>query len=102
MVNLSAEIAEGVWFFYIDTPLSVDAFLSYQSKAKQIKTTTEQEKKNGWVMMNATAYPGTYKKTNSHIWTLSPFNSTPLFLVPFGPSKPQAPVCLSSLQWACL
>ena len=35
---------------------------SYQSKAKQNKTITKQ-KKNGWVMMNTTAYPGTYRKT---------------------------------------
>ena len=61
-------------------PLSVDAILSYQSKAKQNKTATKQKKKMAglwWTPQLILAHTG---KPNSQIWTLCPFQQRFFFL----------------------
>ena len=64
-------------------PLSVDAFLSYQSKAKQNKTATKEKKKMAglwWTPQLILAHTG---KPNSQIWTLSPFQQCFFFFLFF-------------------
>ena len=102
MVNLCLQrwLRRFSFFILIPSECGCNSLLSKQSKTKSNSNKTE--KKNGWVMMNTTAYPGTYRKTKFSNLDTKPISTTLLFLVIFGPSRPQALLFAGLLLWACL